>query len=670
MPDLHVDGERHHRQPEQADRPPARRQLGEAVARQDRADRADDAGDADAGGEELEDQQRETDEEQQVRDGRAGHRVEQLVDQAELREAGGGDGLALHGAGVGDPLDRGVEHHPVLLVAVERLEHVADGGDALVGDALLEHGEVAGLAEVGGAVAQLVEAGPERVAVGDGRADVAHPRPGRHAGDVGDGEDLRRRAVQAGAAGARPTRRSARATRRSGRAAPAITASLTTAPRESIWSTSAWLFCSAARSIASPIDSTTMSSNSPFTCSTSTGSTCGTASVPSTGASPVSPVPLSPWADTGAAAPSRAMPATRPISSLRTQCLRRSSVDVPAPDRAGRHERVRHGARDRRRQRGRREDHGNGCSRPRGNAPRVGACWWSSSTASAALDDLVPDVEVRHIAPATALEEYLHEHGFKRIAKRLASTGVIDVVGTAAPGIDDLVVLGKIKQLERSGDWDLIVVDGPAAGHAITFLTSAAGLRDAVRSGPVRSQADEVLDDARRPRPLPGGARDAARVDPGQRADRDRVLGGGARRRAARPDRGEPGRRRRRSARSRHRVVRPGPRPGRRRDRRGPVPARADAARRPTRWRGSRPRSRCRGSCCRDGRSPGSPPTTSTRSRWRSDDACDVAGRVDGRRASTARRWWCAADRAASARPRWRRCWRWRPRAAAAASWW
>ena len=29
---------------------------------------------------------------------------------------------------------------------------------------------------------------------------------------------------------------------------------------------------------------------------------------------------------------------------------------------------------------------------------------------------------------------------------------MIDVVGTAAPGIDDIVVLGKIKQLERSGE--------------------------------------------------------------------------------------------------------------------------------------------------------------------------------------------------------------------------
>ena len=67
-------------------------------------------------------------------------------------------------------------------------------------------------------------------------------------------------------------------------------------------------------------------------------------------------------------------------------------------------------------------------------------------------------------------------------------------MATAAPGIDDIVVLGKVKQLERSGEWDVIVVDGPAAGHAITFLTSAAGLLDAVRGGPVRAQAQDVVD--------------------------------------------------------------------------------------------------------------------------------------------------------------------------------
>lgn len=116
-----------------------------------------------------------------------------------------------------------------------------------------------------------------------------------------------------------------------------------------------------------------------------------------------------------------------------------------------------------------------------------------------ALAEMIPDIPVQHISAADSLEEYLLEHGFRRIAKRLASTGVIDVIGTAAPGVDDLVVLGKIKQLEQSGAWDLIVVDGPAAGHAITFLTSASGLLDAVRGGPVRVQAADVLELLRDP---------------------------------------------------------------------------------------------------------------------------------------------------------------------------
>ena len=51
----------------------------------------DDPGDADAGGEELEDQQGHADQQQEVGHGRAGDGVEQLVDEAELGEADGGD---------------------------------------------------------------------------------------------------------------------------------------------------------------------------------------------------------------------------------------------------------------------------------------------------------------------------------------------------------------------------------------------------------------------------------------------------------------------------------------------------------------------------------------------------------------------------------------------------
>jgi anion-transporting ArsA/GET3 family ATPase len=103
-------------------------------------------------------------------------------------------------------------------------------------------------------------------------------------------------------------------------------------------------------------------------------------------------------------------------------------------------------------------------------------------------------IRARRITPDDALLEYLDDHGLKRVSKRLVKSGVIDVVSTAVPGIRDVLVLGKVKQLEREGPADLIVVDAPATGHAITFLTSASGLVSAARGGPLRSQAQDVVD--------------------------------------------------------------------------------------------------------------------------------------------------------------------------------
>jgi anion-transporting ArsA/GET3 family ATPase len=103
-------------------------------------------------------------------------------------------------------------------------------------------------------------------------------------------------------------------------------------------------------------------------------------------------------------------------------------------------------------------------------------------------------VRARRITPDDALVEYLEDHGLRRVSRRLVSSGVVDVVSTAIPGIRDVLVLGKIKQLERDGIADLIVVDAPATGHAITFLTSASGVVNAARGGPLRTQASEVVE--------------------------------------------------------------------------------------------------------------------------------------------------------------------------------
>jgi arsenite-transporting ATPase len=102
--------------------------------------------------------------------------------------------------------------------------------------------------------------------------------------------------------------------------------------------------------------------------------------------------------------------------------------------------------------------------------------------------------EVKMVSAGTALEDYLLDVGFGGFARRLATSGVIEVVGAAAPGIHDLVVLGRVKQLANDGAWDVIVVDTPAAGHAASMLTSVDGLLDIVDGGPIREQALAVRD--------------------------------------------------------------------------------------------------------------------------------------------------------------------------------
>ncbi len=109
------------------------------------------------------------------------------------------------------------------------------------------------------------------------------------------------------------------------------------------------------------------------------------------------------------------------------------------------------------------------------------------------------EIRARVLTPDDALVEYLEDHGMRRVSKRLLSTGTLDLVATAVPGLKDILVLGKVKQLEllsasgAPGQPQCIVVDAPAAGHAVTFLASPYGLLDATTVGPIRAQANEVI---------------------------------------------------------------------------------------------------------------------------------------------------------------------------------
>jgi anion-transporting ArsA/GET3 family ATPase len=103
-------------------------------------------------------------------------------------------------------------------------------------------------------------------------------------------------------------------------------------------------------------------------------------------------------------------------------------------------------------------------------------------------------VRGRTLTPDEALVDYLRTHGLSRISKRLVRSGALEVVSSAVPGMKDILVLGKVKALELERAADVIIIDAPAAGHAITFLMSPRGLGDAVRVGPISKQSNEVIE--------------------------------------------------------------------------------------------------------------------------------------------------------------------------------
>ena len=97
------------------------------------------------------------------------------------------------------------------------------------------------------------------------------------------------------------------------------------------------------------------------------------------------------------------------------------------------------------------------------------------------------------VTPGRALTDYLSSKGMGLLSRQLSRSGIVELVATTAPGLDDLLVLGRIKAFERELRADVIIVDGPAAGHATDLIRAPLQLKRAISSGPIGQQADEVI---------------------------------------------------------------------------------------------------------------------------------------------------------------------------------
>ncbi|MFP5319039.1 MAG: ArsA family ATPase [Acidimicrobiia bacterium] len=94
-----------------------------------------------------------------------------------------------------------------------------------------------------------------------------------------------------------------------------------------------------------------------------------------------------------------------------------------------------------------------------------------------------------------SLDEYLrlqlHLPGIGRIGPLARA---FDFVATAAPGVREILTVGKLAYEVRERHYDLVVADASATGHVIGQLTAPQAINSLVRVGGIRSQTDWVLD--------------------------------------------------------------------------------------------------------------------------------------------------------------------------------
>ena len=108
--------------------------------------------------------------------------------------------------------------------------------------------------------------------------------------------------------------------------------------------------------------------------------------------------------------------------------------------------------------------------------------------------------EVRALAvdPEDALLEYLELfYNLRRAGRMLKRTGAIDFATTAAPGLRDVLLIGKVKEATtRVADgqrvYDAVVLDAPPTGRIGRFLNVTAEVAGLARVGPIKTQSEGV----------------------------------------------------------------------------------------------------------------------------------------------------------------------------------
>jgi len=109
--------------------------------------------------------------------------------------------------------------------------------------------------------------------------------------------------------------------------------------------------------------------------------------------------------------------------------------------------------------------------------------------------EALPGLWAMSMDTEASLREYLRLNLRIPVVGRIGPLArAFDFVATAAPGVREILTVGKLCYEVREQHYDLVVVDAPATGHIIGQLAAPQAINELVKVGLIRSQTDWMLE--------------------------------------------------------------------------------------------------------------------------------------------------------------------------------